>query len=161
MVRLLACSFIWVLLIRPTVVKFNTPAEIKIMIIECIKSPWQGVFFECVLEIRYWLTCRVVLQSKHCTSTQLKVLSPVCSCRLFNCPRWFKITQTGPAVMPTEIASDNSWPFFSFLFNPLQMKHVGVKAGKTSWACSEQTRPGVFNCSSVFYITNVFLDALV
>lgn len=57
MVRLLACSFIWVLLIRPTVVKSNTPAEIKIMIIECIKSPWQGVFFsECVLKIRYWLT---------------------------------------------------------------------------------------------------------
>lgn len=114
MVRLLACSFIWVLLIRPKVVKSNTPAEIKIMIIECIKSPWQGVFFECVSKIRYWLTRTVFLQSKHGTSTQLKVLSPVCSCRLFNRPSCFKIAQTGPAVVPAELASGNSWPLFSF-----------------------------------------------
>lgn len=114
MVRLLACSFIWALLIRPTVVKSNTPAEIKIMIIECIKSPWQGVFFECVSKIRYWLTRTVFLPSKHCTSTQLKVLSPVCSCRLFNRPRCFKITQTDPVVVPTEIASGNCWPLLSF-----------------------------------------------
>lgn len=74
----------------------------------------------------------VFLQSKHCT--QVKVLSPVCthgSCRLFNSHRRFKITQTGPAVMSTEIAPHNVWPFFCF-FQPSTneaCRHEGRKNG--------------------------------
>lgn len=155
MVRLLAGSSIRVSPIRPTVVKPITPAEIKIMSIiwSALKSLLQGVPWGlCGNKGVYWLTCVVFVQSQHCTCTHLEVFLPSARtplCHLSHSLCHFNITQTGPADMLTEILSENArpWPFF---FNPPQMKHVGMKAGQTSRACSEQRRPGIFNSNRLF-----------
>lgn len=130
MVRLLAGSSIRVLPIRPTY--YTSWDKDYEHYLERIKSLWQGVLWGLSGNKGvYSLTCVHPPEGISPVRTHVPLSS-------FSLSLPF---QHNPNRSSRHADRDIIGERLAFFLNPPQMKHVGVKAGKTSRACSEYSTP--------------------